>query len=62
MWFENLELQIANERKFEEKGLWFEAIFGRVQPTTAKSAKKAENHSKEEPINTTLGKAWIQSG
>ena len=28
-----------------------------LRPTPAKTAEKAENHSKEGPINTTIGKS-----
>ena len=48
--------RFANERKCSKKGLWFEAIFRGVWPMPARIAKKAENYSKEGPINTTVGK------
>jgi len=34
-------------------------LFGKVRPMPAKIAMKAENHSKEGPINTTVGKSGI---
>ena len=44
-----------------KKGLWFEAIFVEVQPMPAKTAMKAENHRKEGPINTIVGKSGSRS-
>ena len=62
LWFKNLEPQFANERKCYEKGLWFESIFMRVWQTPVKTDDKAENHSKECPINTTVGESWGWDG
>ena len=33
----------------------------RVQSTPAKTTEKAENHSKEGPINETVGKPGVQT-
>ena len=33
--------------------------FQGVLPMPTKTAKKAENHSQEGPINATVGKSWI---
>ena len=56
----------ANERKnimFESGRLTIFRVlfvsFGVVQPTPSKTANKAENHSKEGPINTTVGKSGV---
>ena len=56
--------RFANERKnirFESGqltslGVLFLSFMG-VQPTPAKTTKKAEKHSKGGPINTTVGKS-----
>jgi hypothetical protein len=32
-------------------------LFGEGRPTPAKTAMKAENHCKESPINTSVGKS-----
>jgi hypothetical protein len=56
--------QFANERKtiklesgqIQSLGVLFLSFRG-VQPKPAKTAMKAENHSKEGPINTTVGKS-----
>ena len=40
--------------------LWVPFLsFGGVRPMPAKTAMKAENHSKEGPINTTVGKSGV---
>ena len=60
--------RFANERKnikfesarIQSLGVLF-LLSGGMQPTPAKIAMKAENHSKEGPINTILGKSWIHS-
>ena len=57
---QDLGLRILNRKLLsnlpmkEKKGLWFKAIFIGVRPLPAKTAKEAENHSKEGPINTTV--------
>ena len=38
----------------------FEAIF-EGGATSAKTAEKVENHSKEGPINTTVGKSGVRT-
>ena len=36
-----------------------QGIFWRVRPMPAKTPEKAENQSKEGPMNTTVGKFWV---
>ena len=50
--------QFLNKRKDIKPGSWFEAIFAGMQP---KTAKKARNHSKEGPINTSVGKSGFET-
>ena len=58
----------ANERKnikFESGQLTMFGVlslsFTKVWPTLAKSAKTAENHNKEGPINTYIGKSRAET-
>ena len=55
----NFELQMAelfsNSEKSIKPGSWFKAIFGGVRH--AKTAEKAENHSKGGPFDATVGKS-----
>ena len=43
----------------KKTALWFEAIFREMRPKPANSAKRAEKHSKESPINITVGKSGV---
>ena len=60
--------RFANERKnirlesgqIRSLGVLF-LLFGGVQPMPAKTAIEADNHSKEGPINTTVGKSGKNS-
>ena len=61
--------QFTNERinirfkfgRIQSLGVLF-LLFGGVWPMPAKTAMKAENHRKEGPINTTVGKSGVLTG
>ena len=44
-----------------KKRVVIEILEPQMRPTPAKTAEKAENHSKEGPINTTVCKSGVQN-
>ena len=49
-----------NPGKYDLWGYFF-LLFGGKRPSLAKTNMKAENHSKEGPLDTTVGKSGVGS-